>query len=171
MKEIIEFNETQLKHMRIVQMLVHDFCDNLMTDAIQHDKSKFSEKEYETFVGSTESLKQSKTGMDENYQRNLNTEAIQHHITTNPHHPEAHEFGKMPFSDIIAMFFDWEARSIQKGTAMEDFWEYNLAKLEKYQPQAIQVVELMKEESDISFSKMIIDVKETRNDRVLRMEV
>ncbi len=150
MDKIIEFNQTQLRHVRIVQKLVMSFCSRLMAGAIEHDVSKFGPKEYATFVASVDSLAAAKSGFDPEYQKQLNTEAIQHHILNNPHHPEAWPRGEMPFEHIVAMFFDWLSRSIEKGTSMDDFWEYNLAKLKEHQPHAIPIVETMKRDFPVN---------------------
>lgn len=147
MKRIVAFNEDQIDHVIIVQRQVLNFCHKIMTSAIEHDRSKFSSLEYEAFVASRESLNQSKTGNDEDYQKHLKGEAIQHHIHNNPHHAEYWDKRgeKMPVHEVISMFFDWRSRSIAKGGGMEGFWEYNLAKL-KNQPHAIPIVEALREE-------------------------
>lgn len=145
--KIIKWNNDQREHERIVQRQVHKFCVKITESAIEHDNSKWSEKEYRAFLDSFDSLKQSKTGTDEEYQKHLKGEAIQHHITENPHHAEYWDKrGKMmPVHEVISMFFDWRSRSLMKGESMDGFWKYNLAKL-KNQPHAIAIVEALKSE-------------------------
>ena len=142
-KEIIAFNEQQLEHMRLVRHCMFNLIISLQASILEHDESKFSEKEYEAFVASRESLNNSKTGNDLDYQKHLNSEAIQSHIKTNPHHPEYWNDVRMPIEYVIQMFFDWYSRSIQRGTKMNDFWEFNLAKLDK-QPEAKTMVQALK---------------------------
>lgn len=144
MQEIIDFNLQQLTHIQFVQRLVHQFCSNLTMEAIGHDTTKFSNAEYDTFVNSRKSLNESKDGKDENYQKFLNSQGIQHHITQNRHHPEYWDAigQEMPLDQIIIMFFDWKSRSIQRGTNFADFLPFNLEKL-KNQPKARVVVELL----------------------------
>lgn len=143
-QEIINFNTQQIKHIKLVQQLVLNFCNNLMTEVLKHDESKFSEIEYATFVESRQTLNQSKDGKDEGYQKYLQSEAIQHHINNNSHHPEYWDRlnKNMPLEQVIIMFFDWKSRSIDRGTDFKDFLPYNLDKL-KNQPRAKAVVELL----------------------------
>ena len=143
----IKWNKEQREHEQIVQGQTWDFCIQLMVTAIKHDTSKWHELEYKSFLNSHKSLRSSETGQDPEYQKHLRGEAIQHHIKNNPHHAEYWDERKelMPVYEIISMFFDWRSRSIQKGTDMEGFWEYNIAKL-KNQPHAVPIVEALKRE-------------------------
>lgn len=143
----LAWNKEQREHEQIVQGQTWDFCNQIMTTAIKHDSSKWQDLEYKAFLDSHDSLKQSQTGTDKEYQKHLKGEAIQHHIKNNPHHAEYWDVKgeTMPVYEIISMFFDWRSRSIQKGTDMEGFWEYNIAKL-KNQPHAIPIVEALKAE-------------------------
>jgi len=145
--KIVAYNEDQIDHVILVQKQVLEFCNKITVSAIEHDRSKFSEKEYSAFVRSRESLRRSSTGTDAEYQKHLMGEGIQHHIHNNPHHAEYWDkLGlKMPVHEVISMFFDWRSRSIAKGDGMDGFWEYNLAKL-KNQPHAIPIVEALKAE-------------------------
>ena len=131
------------KHFR---QLIFNFCSELTTASFIHDRSKWSEKEMPAFVASRDSLRCSTTGQDEDYQKHFKSEAIQHHVTKNAHHPEYWDAigKKMPISAIIMMFFDWYSRSLQKGNGLDGFWEYNLKKLEK-QSHAIPMVILLRE--------------------------
>ena len=146
-EKAIKWNKEQREHEQIVQGQVLDFCYKIMETGIKHDSSKWKDLEYKAFLDSHDSLRQSKTGTDEEYQKHLKGDAIQHHIKNNPHHAEYWDERKerMPVYEIISMFFDWRSRSIQKGTDMEGFWEYNIAKL-KNQPHAIPIVEALKVE-------------------------
>lgn len=143
----IAWNKDQVEHTQIIQRQVQAFCNLLWISAIEHDTSKWTEKEYPAFLASHTSLKGSKTGTDPEYQKHLKGDAIQHHIHNNPHHAEYWDArGElMPVHEVISMFFDWRSRSIAKGGDMEAFWPYNIAKL-KNQPHAIPIVEALKRE-------------------------
>jgi hypothetical protein len=147
MEDIIKFNKDQIEHLQILQKQVLEFCNKLFISAIEHDTSKWSEKEYAEFVKQRSALRGSVDGKDKAYQDGLKTEAIQHHVKNNPHHAEYWDERnlKMPMHEIISMFFDWNSRCIAKGGDMEKFWDYNIAKL-KNQTHAIPIVEAMKSE-------------------------
>jgi hypothetical protein len=147
MDKITVWNRDQIQHTQLVQKQVLEFTTILLGAVIEHDTSKWSDLEYKAFLDSHNSLRSSTSGTDPEYQKHLKGEAIQHHITTNPHHPEYWDArGElMPLHEIISMFFDWRARSIAKGDGMDGFWQYNLDKLKK-QPHAIPVVEALKRE-------------------------
>jgi len=150
-EKIINWNKEQIEHLQILQKQVLEFCSKITMSAIEHDTSKWSDIEYKGFLDSHSSLRSSKTGTDEEYQKHLKGEAIQHHILNNPHHAEYWDARneKMPVHEIISMFFDWRSRSIQKGGGMDGFWEYNLAKL-KNQQHAIPIVEALKKEYQVA---------------------
>lgn len=145
MSDFKDFNRDQVAHVRIFQQQIFEFCATIQRAAHKHDESKWSDEEYDAFIASRDSLRWSKDGKDAEYQKHLNSEAIQHHITTNDHHPEYWDrIGvRMPVWAVISMFFDWRSRCIAKGGNMDGFWEYNLAKL-KNQPHAIAIVEQLK---------------------------
>ena len=147
--DIVAYNKDQLEHIRLLQTLVFKFCNNLMACAIEHDKTKFDDREYWGFIDNKEALSQSKDGKDDSYQKGLKSDAIQNHIRTNPHHPEYWaDFGKhMPVEQAIIMFFDWYSRCLQKGGSLDNFWDYNISKLEN-QPEAKHLVEYMKKDLD-----------------------
>lgn len=146
-EKVLAFNKDQIEHVELVQRQVFEFCIKIMMSAIEHDKSKFDRLEYEGFINSRDSLRSSADGQDEEYQKHFKTEAIQHHVLNNPHHPEYWDARgeKMPVHEAISMFFDWRSRCIAKGGDMESFWPYNIAKLKK-QPHALSIVEALKRE-------------------------
>jgi len=147
MDKIIAFNEDQIDHVILVQQQTLDFCHKIMSTAITHDRSKFSPLEYKAFVESRDSLRSAKTGHDEDYQKHLMGEGIQHHIHNNPHHAEYWDERnrKIPVHEVISMFFDWRSRSLAQGEGMDGFWDYNLKKL-KNQQHAIPIVEALRAE-------------------------
>lgn len=144
-KEIINHNNDQKTHEIMFQKNILEFCNKILVSAVEHDLSKWSEKEYETFVNARSSLRGSKTGKDKDYQKTFLTEAVQHHVLNNPHHPEYWDRldKPMPVQYVIEMFFDWYSRCQQKGTPFNDFWDYNLSKLSN-QPHAKVIVECLK---------------------------
>jgi len=146
-EKLMAWNRDQIEHLQIVQKQVLEFTHRILTSAIEHDTSKWSDLEYEAFVDSRDSLRAAKDGFDPEYQKALKGDAIQHHIHNNPHHAEYWDKrGElMPVHEVISMFFDWRSRCIAKGGDMDAFWKYNLAKLEK-QPHAIPIVEALKRE-------------------------
>jgi hypothetical protein len=145
MNDIIDWNEEQREHEQIFQQLCLEFNVFIINEAIKHDNSKWSAEEYETFLGARDSLRGSKDGTDKEYTNHYKSDAIQHHVKNNSHHPEFwDERGlPMPVVNVIAMFFDWLSRSKQRNMNMDDFWEYNISKLSN-QPHAIQIVEALK---------------------------
>lgn len=147
MEKIIQFNNDQIEHLQILQKQVLAFCNKLFSAAIEHDTSKWSSIEYEEFVRQRTALRGSTDGKDKAYQDGYRTDAIQHHVKNNSHHPEYWDARgeRMPLHEIISMFLDWNSRCIQKGGDMEKFWEYNIAKLSN-QKHAIAIVEAMKAE-------------------------
>ena len=142
-----DFQKDQIEHLQLVQKQVLDFSQKIQQSAIEHDTSKWSDLEYEAFVDSRESLRGSKDGKDLQYQKHLKSDAIQFHIQNNAHHAENWDAKgeAMPIHEVISMFFDWRSRCLAKGGSMDDFWEFNLAKL-KNQPHAIPIVEQLKKE-------------------------
>ena len=145
MNELKKFNRDQIQHVQTFQALLFEWVQRLVISAIEHDTSKWSDKEYDAFVAARDSLRGSKNGQDAEYQKNYQSEAIQHHVKNNPHHPEYWDARNepMPLHEIIAMFFDWYSRCQQKNTSLDAFWQYNLAKLTN-QIHAIPVVESLR---------------------------
>ena len=144
-EKVIAFNQDQVDHNIRVAMEVQRLCNMLMLDVVSHDRSKFDPEEFEAFVDSRDSLNASTDGKDEDYQKHLKGAAIQHHITTNRHHPEYWDRirQEMPVDQAIIMFFDWKARCDAKGSTLDRFWDYNMEKLKKH-PTAKAVAEGLK---------------------------
>lgn len=157
--DIIAFNKDQVQHVQILQKLVLQFVNDIMKESIEHDTSKWGDVEYTTFVNSRKDLNNSKNGTDANYQKNLTSEAIQHHYKNNKHHPEywKDKENSMPVEEIIIMFFDWASRTIAKGGMLVDFWEYNISKLrECKQHHAIPIVDGLRDKYESIIVSMII---------------
>ena len=101
-----------LRHIRRVQTLLAQVCDNLMQRAIGHDQSKLSEPEASVFAEFTHKLKGCTYGSEE-YQSFLAAmrPALESHYHRNRHHPEHWSGGikDMSLIDLIEMFVDWKA--------------------------------------------------------------
>lgn len=146
MDKIINFNIDQVEHTQLVQKLVWMFINDLMKEVLTHDFSKWQTEEYETFVNSRDSLNKSVSGNEEEYQKILISEAVQHHYENNTHHPEywSNKENSMPLHEIIIMFFDWASRTISKNGNLNDFWDYNIKKLNQCEQfHAIPVVHML----------------------------
>ena len=145
--KVLKYNLDQIDHIQRLQKSILEFTGRLLSQAIIHDMSKFGDKEYFGFIDSLDSLRNSKDGFDKEYQKHLKSDAIQHHIKNNKHHPEywTKRNKKMPLDQIIIMFFDWKSRCDAKKTTLEDFWEFNIAKLRKSQKHAIPVVSILRQ--------------------------
>jgi hypothetical protein len=108
------YDSTQdtLKHIDTVYNYLLFFTKIIMSKARKHDKSKLEEPEKSIFDEFTPKLKNSTYGSDE-YKSYLSDmqEALDHHYSNNPHHPERFKNGieDMTLMDIVEMFFDWMA--------------------------------------------------------------
>lgn len=139
--EIVSWNEDQNTHVEIVQRLCLMAANFLMEIALGHDKSKFSNEEYATFINSKSALDGAEKGPDKDYKEWCTSNAIRHHVQNNRHHPEFWDAISvdMPFLEVVIMYFDWVARTLQRGGDYEDFREYNMAKLTN-QPTARAII-------------------------------
>lgn len=148
--QVLEFNADQLLHMSIFQQLIQILSGALVDEAITHDMTKFRAEEFRAFLENVNVCRESKTGNEEDYQKGYRSDGIQHHVHYSRHHPEYWSIRhlKMPFTDIIAMYFDWLSRTIQKGNTdtFYGFWDYNLEKLRNDQEHAIPIVKELRRE-------------------------
>jgi len=84
-----------------------------------HDASKFASPERVPYIWLTEFHRQSQTGEAFTYPAGIEEQvkaAIQHHLTTNRHHPEFHTSpDAMSDVDIIEMVCDWTAIAQERG--------------------------------------------------------
>ena len=103
-------------HIGKVQNRIWECVINLNERARVHDASKLQEPEKSGYDVLGQLLYSTPYGTPE-YFAVMNDEpikgAIQHHITNNRHHPEAHQGGAngMTLLDILEMFCDWKAAS------------------------------------------------------------
>lgn len=107
------YSETN-KHIRNVQLLMHQIIGDLLWQARLHDVSKFDDEEADLFAEITPELGKHPYGSEE-YKANLAKikPAIDHHNLNNFHHPENHVKGiaGMDLMELIEMICDWTAAS------------------------------------------------------------
>lgn len=118
-----------LNHQNRVDDLIGKFVAELNFRGMSHDASKLREPEKELFDKYTPMLALLVYGSDEYKQCLAELKpALDHHYSTNRHHPECHEDGvnSMTLVDIIEMFCDWKAASERhNGGSFEKSIEYN----------------------------------------------
>lgn len=109
-------NFQTLKHIQLVQKLLHHCVVDLLRRGEVHDQSKLESPEVELFTEYTARLAASTYGSDEyNEFRKQLKPALDHHYAKNQHHPEYHKNGvdDMTLLDVIEMFCDWKAASLR----------------------------------------------------------
>lgn len=102
-----------LKHVRRVGMLMLDVIERLQRRAMEHDDSKFSSEEFDSFANATPKLRGLTYGSDE-YKAALREigPAVKLHQSRNRHHPEFYgdvTVHGMDLLDLIEMLADWKA--------------------------------------------------------------
>lgn len=124
--EMIEFYESRTREhiARVASNLallaeVTDHGDELIERAKVHDASKFGPEEYLPYVWLTEHHRCRQSGVDFEYPEGVEDEvkrAIDHHLTTNRHHPQFHaDPNDMTEVDLIEMVCDWTAMAQEFG--------------------------------------------------------
>lgn len=107
-------NYETMKHIRLVQRLLHICISELMHRADVHDQSKLERPEVELFTEYTSKLATCTYGSPEYEQfRKAMGPALAHHYANNSHHPEHFKNGvnDMNLLDLLEMFCDWKASS------------------------------------------------------------
>lgn len=115
-KQIKEQSDRDIiQHINRVRELLDQVCKNLLTRAINHDRSKTEEPEASLFAACNAQLRGMTYGSEE-YMSSLRDcqelkQAIDHHYAHNTHHPEHFEtrMAGMTLLDVIEMFCDWKA--------------------------------------------------------------
>lgn len=97
-------------------------CGNELRErAHVHDASKFGPEERIPYIWLTEFHRCRREGIEFQYPPGVEAavcKAVQHHLTTNRHHPEAHdEPNAMTEGDLIEMVCDWTAMAQEFGEA------------------------------------------------------
>jgi hypothetical protein len=95
------------------------YADELRQRAAVHDDSKFSDAEREPYTWLTEYYRCRRVNEPFSYPpgvTDLVRLAIEHHVTSNRHHPDFHsDPNEMSDVDLIEMVCDWTAMSIEFG--------------------------------------------------------
>lgn len=98
---------------------VTDYGDELFERAKVHDASKFGPEERIAYVWLTEFHRCRKSGQPFEYPCGIEDQvrrAIDHHVTSNRHHPEFHaDPNDMTEVDLIEMVCDWAAMAQEFG--------------------------------------------------------
>lgn len=105
-------NFETMRHIQLVQSLLHRMVAELLARADKHDQSKLEHPEVEAFTEFTSRLAASTYGSPE-YDgfRKAMKPALDHHYANNRHHPEHFVNGvnDMTLLDLVEMFCDWKA--------------------------------------------------------------
>lgn len=103
-----------LNHKRLVAKYVQRVANALFGRAVIHDYSKFGPDEFDPYTKALPRFERTEYGSEE-YKAVCESikPAIQHHITTNRHHPEFFSNGVngMNLIDLTEMVCDWLAAS------------------------------------------------------------
>jgi hypothetical protein len=101
---IIHISEVQEN----LQVMIHDLCNR----GIIHDRSKFQDPEFSTFVNTRPEFKKANYGTPE-YEAVVKKAqiAVDHHYKNNRHHTNFHPNGitDMNLLDLLEMLADWRA--------------------------------------------------------------
>ena len=117
-------------------------CTVLMTRAITHDNSKYSESELDGHISQTDEMRGIKYGTDAYYAIKKKYEPLSaEHFANNRHHPEHHPNGidDMTLVDVIEMLCDWLTGSEDTGTPVERSLEINEERY-RISPQLMKVL-------------------------------
>lgn len=113
----VESTNILLEHVQEVMKRLTRIAGELAVRGVNHDRSKFSPEEFQSFVSQTVKLKNLTYGSDE-YRANLEEirPAIEHHYKHNRHHPKHFTNGirGMNLVDIVEMFCDWHASTLRQ---------------------------------------------------------
>ena len=105
-----ELRERVFKHKEVLTRLIDTIAADLRSRAAQHDLSKLQEPEFSGFAKVQKIARDYPMDSKEYQESVMKAPCIQHHITTNRHHPEFHEdLEDMNLGDMIEMVCDWLA--------------------------------------------------------------
>ena len=112
------------KHITAIQRLFNNvIIPELEKRKESHDESKFKSPERETYDKYIPMLKETKYGSDEYYEvrKKMEQEGLKHHYEVNRHHPEHFPGGinDMTLIDVVEMFCDWYAASLNSDTGFK----------------------------------------------------
>ena len=111
-QQSVEVSNSLIEHSQGVERLLLCIANALTSRAMNHDRSKFDNEEFPTFVVETPKLKDLVYGSVE-YKEALvrMAPALKHHYEKNSHHPEhfAEGIRGMDLIDLVEMLCDWAA--------------------------------------------------------------
>jgi len=136
----------------------------LSEQAKEHDQSKYEEPEREPYIYITWQYYCKEHGKKFDEPKDLETlmsKATEHHVKSNPHHPEYHSLEdvdfnnrgdrdkppkkainatEMPNMDIAEMAADWMAMSEEKGTEPKDWADKNVNVRWNFTPKQVDLI-------------------------------
>jgi len=103
-----------IRHVSEVQENMEDIAHDLKMRSISHDRSKFDDPEFSTFVRTRPEFRVANYGTPE-YEAVVEKarEGVDHHYANNRHHTAYHPNGvkDMNLLDLLEMLADWKAAS------------------------------------------------------------
>lgn len=122
---VARFEARTHEHISRVQTCLEAVADafscaaELQQRAISHDDRKWVDPERGPYIWLTEFHRCRRAGLDFAYPPGMEAQvqsAMEHHVTTNRHHPEFHaNLGDMTEPDLIEMVCDWTAMAQEFG--------------------------------------------------------
>jgi len=138
--------------------------DGLPEQLEVHDASKYEEPEYTPYLYVTWDYKCKDEGVNFNLPADMKdkmSEATQHHVINNSHHPECHnpretnlinrddrdappdeivDASKMPDVDIAELIADWTAMGKEKGNSAKDWADDNIGTRWSFTPEQTELI-------------------------------
>lgn len=116
-------------HIKNIQKVIEKVIKELEKRAVEHDKSKLSDPEKDTYDKYIPELRKFKYGSPEylDVRKKMNKEGLAHHFEVNRHHPEHFKNGidDMNLVDVMEMVCDWYAASMKSDTSFEGGFKQN----------------------------------------------
>jgi hypothetical protein len=115
-------------------------ADDLRQRAKVHDKSKWSEEEYFSYVWITWYRDKVGGHIPDNIQQAFN-KACKHHWQHNTHHPEHYlNITSMSKEDLAEMLSDWASMSQEFHTSLKNWVDYNIPARWKFSKEQINFI-------------------------------
>lgn len=116
-------NDTNAHIVKVQYIMSKIIISELLSRSVEHDQSKLSSPEKETYDKFIPLLQQVKYGTPEynKLKDEMAKTGTGHHYEVNRHHPEHFENGikDMTLIDVIEMFVDWFSASLRSDTGFE----------------------------------------------------
>lgn len=132
---MVKYDSTKdtMEHIKNIQKVFNNvFIPKLIEWSKNHDQSKLSSPEKETYDKYIPELQKTKYGTPEYFEikDKMNKEGLKHHFEANRHHPEHFTNGinDMTLVDVMEMFCDWYAASLRSDTGFESGLKTNKSK-------------------------------------------